>query len=76
MTLVLIVALFLMPWLTIWLFVFWFVPFCIRAYRAAKTPPVAPVKPERRCVCGHLPEEHSPCSPMGCTKCDCWRTSV
>lgn len=76
MTFVRIVVFFLMPALSVWLFAFWFVPFCVRAYRAAKLPPVAPVESERRCVCGHLAEDHSPCSPMGYTKCDCWRTSV
>ena len=24
--------------------------------------------------CGHPKSEHSPCSPMGCELCGCWRT--
>ena len=26
------------------------------------------------CPCGHKDYEHSHCSPIGCLKCDCWRT--
>jgi hypothetical protein len=32
------------------------------------------IKREPTCECGHTRDEHSPCSPMGCTKCNCWRT--
>ncbi len=44
-------------------------------YVIKRKPPDEPVvKPEPVCECGHTRDEHSPCSPMGCTKCECWRT--
>jgi hypothetical protein len=39
-----------------------------------KPEPETLVKLEPVCECGHTRDEHSPCSPMGCTKCDCWKT--
>jgi hypothetical protein len=39
--------------------------------------PYRPSPPPKVCEkCGHPDWAHSPCSPMGCTRCDCQETSV
>jgi hypothetical protein len=39
--------------------------------------PYRPPPPPKICdKCGHPDWAHSPCSPMGCTQCDCQETSV
>jgi hypothetical protein len=55
---------FLSKWATEWV---------LRGRKPKSIPVPAPVACKD---CGHTRDDHSPCSPMGCTKCDCWRTPL